>query len=129
MMCKNGRLVRAWRGVEFSAEMGSDSQEGAGQVLGCFEVEQEPLVVFGGHIRRRIRPMPECPCCGGPMVERSSRFGLFWGCRKYPKCKGTRERPRNKQERQELGEKAANRAVRALHRAMFLPVVWRANIK
>jgi DNA topoisomerase-1 len=35
--------------------------------------------------------MPEkaCPSCGEPMVVRRSRFGkLFYGCSKYPKCKG-----------------------------------------
>ena len=35
--------------------------------------------------------MPEklCPNCGSAMVVRRSRFGkLFYGCSKYPKCKG-----------------------------------------
>lgn len=32
-----------------------------------------------------------CPDCGGPMVSRSSKFGVFWGCKAYPKCKGTRD--------------------------------------
>lgn len=35
--------------------------------------------------------MPEktCPECGEPMVVRRSRFGkLFYGCSKYPKCRG-----------------------------------------
>ena len=35
--------------------------------------------------------MPEklCPNCGSTMVVRRSRFGkLFYGCSKYPKCKG-----------------------------------------
>jgi DNA topoisomerase-1 len=32
-----------------------------------------------------------CPECGGPMVLRHSRRGPFLGCKKYPKCKGTRE--------------------------------------
>lgn len=31
-----------------------------------------------------------CPDCGGPMVPRNSSRGKFWGCKKYPKCKGTR---------------------------------------
>ena len=30
-----------------------------------------------------------CPECGAPMVVRRSRFGkLFYGCSKYPKCRG-----------------------------------------
>jgi DNA topoisomerase-1 len=32
-----------------------------------------------------------CPECGGPMVARPGRRGPFLGCKKYPKCKGTRE--------------------------------------
>lgn len=31
-----------------------------------------------------------CPVCEGPMTPRSSQYGKFWGCNKYPKCKGTR---------------------------------------
>ena len=34
-------------------------------------------------------PEKECPECGSPMVVRRSRFGkLFYGCSKYPKCRG-----------------------------------------
>jgi DNA topoisomerase-1 len=33
-----------------------------------------------------------CPNCGGEMVLRSGRGGTYFlGCKKYPKCKGTRE--------------------------------------
>ncbi len=32
-----------------------------------------------------------CPECGGPMKVRPGRRGVFLGCAKYPKCKGTRE--------------------------------------
>ncbi|MCY4244088.1 MAG: topoisomerase DNA-binding C4 zinc finger domain-containing protein, partial [Gammaproteobacteria bacterium] len=38
---------------------------------------------------------PSCPVCGGGMVERQVRKGAnkgkpFWGCPKYPKCRGMR---------------------------------------
>lgn len=39
-------------------------------------------------------PVPEnvkCPHCEGPMVSRSSKYGTFWGCKKFPQCKGTRD--------------------------------------
>lgn len=29
-----------------------------------------------------------CPNCGAPMVLRTSKYGEFYGCSKYPKCKG-----------------------------------------
>ncbi len=32
---------------------------------------------------------PKCPRCGSKMVRRSGKFGEFWGCLKYPLCKGT----------------------------------------
>jgi len=30
-----------------------------------------------------------CPECGARMVLRNSRFGLFFGCTKYPECRAT----------------------------------------
>ena len=44
-------------------------------------------------------PVPECPECGKPMRQRITRSGeksgkSFWGCTRYPKCKGTREMQR-----------------------------------
>lgn len=38
-------------------------------------------------------PAPVCPRCGEPMVLRTSRKdgNHFWGCSKYPKCKGTKQ--------------------------------------
>lgn len=31
---------------------------------------------------------PKCAECGSPMELRNSRFGKFWGCTKFPMCKG-----------------------------------------
>lgn len=43
----------------------------------------------------------KCPDCGGDMVSRKSQYGVFWGCKDYPKCKGTRDSMgRSKAERQ-----------------------------
>lgn len=33
--------------------------------------------------------MIACGDCGSPMVLRNSRFGQFYGCTKFPACKGT----------------------------------------
>lgn len=30
-----------------------------------------------------------CPECGSTMVLRDSKYGLFYGCSNYPKCKAT----------------------------------------
>lgn len=34
-----------------------------------------------------------CPDCGGPMLLRTNRQNgdKFWGCAKYPNCRGTRD--------------------------------------
>ncbi len=32
-----------------------------------------------------------CPLCGSSMQRRSGRYGKFWGCSRYPSCKGTRK--------------------------------------
>ena len=34
---------------------------------------------------------PECPVCKGEMIKRKGSKGEFWGCSKYPNCKGTRQ--------------------------------------
>ena len=28
-----------------------------------------------------------CPRCGGNLVLRNGKYGDFWGCSNYPKCK------------------------------------------
>jgi restriction system protein len=35
---------------------------------------------------------PDCPNCGAPMIKRTNRRSheAFWGCPKYPSCRGTR---------------------------------------
>jgi len=33
---------------------------------------------------------PDCPQCDHPMRKRRSARGEFWGCSRYPECKGTR---------------------------------------
>jgi len=35
---------------------------------------------------------PSCPKCGASMVVRTSKYGQFYGCSRYPSCKGTRSR-------------------------------------
>jgi len=43
----------------------------------------------------RPDPIPPCPQCGAPLVLRTAKTGKnaghqFWGCSKYPACKGLR---------------------------------------
>lgn len=33
----------------------------------------------------------KCPECNGDMISRTGKYGVFWGCKKFPECKGTRD--------------------------------------
>lgn len=51
------------------------------------------------NLRRNHAPVndaddtPHCPACGGLMVTRTNKRdgSTFWGCPKYPQCRGTRQ--------------------------------------
>ena len=36
----------------------------------------------------------KCPFCGGELTLRNGKYGRFWGCSNYPKCKFTRPEER-----------------------------------
>lgn len=36
-------------------------------------------------------PLGKCPQCGGNLIERKSKFGKFYGCSNYPKCRFTKK--------------------------------------
>ncbi len=48
------------------------------------------LVSQGGQQRVNIRipPTPSCPLCSGKTRLRKGQKGDFWGCQRYPDCKG-----------------------------------------
>jgi len=49
---------------------------------------------------------PMCPECDGPMISRKGQFGTFWGCKKYPICRGTRDSEgKSKEDRRREKEK------------------------
>jgi hypothetical protein len=37
-----------------------------------------------------LAAVPLCPKCSVPMKLRSGRYGQFWGCTRYPRCRSTR---------------------------------------
>jgi DNA topoisomerase I len=51
-----------------------------------------------------------CPECGKPMVARDGRYGTFYGCIDYPKCKGIRNVQHRLMYRTEDGEVAPFRS-------------------
>jgi len=54
-------------------------------------------------IRKQIEDTnPICPKCGAVMTEREGRYGKFWGCTGFPKCKGTRKDPESSKRKKKL---------------------------
>lgn len=51
----------------------------ASQALEATKLDDAPATSVG--------PALHCPACGKPMVVRRSKFGEFWGCSGYPKCR------------------------------------------
>lgn len=47
-----------------------------------------------GDFRAKQSKQPRCPDCGAPLRLRNGRYGDFWGCTRYPKCRYTRNIPR-----------------------------------
>lgn len=31
----------------------------------------------------------KCPCCGADLIIRNGKYGMFWGCSKFPVCRFT----------------------------------------
>lgn len=45
---------------------------------------------WGNGANAQNQHIPSCPRCNSLMVSRWSHRGSFWGCSRYPQCKGTR---------------------------------------
>lgn len=52
--------------------------------------------------------VPTCPKCGAGMVKRSGQYGDFWGCSRYPNCRGTRPYVKKGHEADKAPELAAS---------------------
>lgn len=44
-----------------------------------------------GSATRKKASEGSCPTCGSRMVRRTGRYGPFYGCSRYPRCRGTRQ--------------------------------------
>lgn len=54
--------------------------------------KNEAAVVNGSENENPNKPQNvKCPDCGGEMISRKGQYGTFWGCKKYPDCRGTRD--------------------------------------
>lgn len=43
----------------------------------------------GKNPKSAVKSSVKCPLCGGFMVPRTGKNGVFWGCSNYPDCKMT----------------------------------------
>lgn len=75
--------------VEYDGKYMKDSQRWTTRVLG-WETRLHERIHSACTLIRDIEYSPRCPNCGGPMVIRSGVHGKFYGCLKFPRCRGTR---------------------------------------
>lgn len=58
------------------------------------EVQVKPSIRKADLFKQPVATNPECQLCGSAMIKRKARKGAnagneFWGCSKYPACRGT----------------------------------------
>lgn len=74
------------------AEFYGISTAGAHRALNDCRMNQQVFEKLAGELDgstgRKIE-MKSCPVCGQPLKKRSGRFGEFWGCTGFPKCRYT----------------------------------------
>lgn len=69
------------------------STAGAHRALNDCVMNQKCYEELGKILEQRRKTNPEiiCPKCGSEMVKRSGKFGEFYGCGDFPRCRGTRK--------------------------------------
>lgn len=69
------------------------STEGAHRALNDCVMNQKCYEEMGKRMKAAESQTDEeelCPRCGGQLIERNGRFGPFYGCGNYPRCRYTR---------------------------------------
>ena len=73
----------------------SSGEKSKSDILTPFWKNFEPIVLKATREINKDKPAPEivngivCPKCGSPVVIRNGKYGQFYACSKYPKCKWT----------------------------------------
>ena len=91
-----------YRLTDVAAHFGIDTQ-GAHRALKDCDMNRQCYECMGRVLESRAQSMggdasgggdsaPEesCPNCGGVLVKRKGKFGAFWGCSSFPRCRYTR---------------------------------------
>ncbi len=79
MVYKNGRFGRFLACPNYPACKNTKAVDKDGNVV----EKEEPKQVLAGF---------KCEMCGGEMLERRGRFGIFYACENYPECKNTKQK-------------------------------------
>lgn len=76
---------------DISAYFGIDTA-GAHRALNDCIMNQKCYEKMGVLLAEQMQQHPEliCPECGGVLKKRNGRFGEFWGCGNFPRCRFTR---------------------------------------
>ena len=81
--------------IEFARTKPIELVAGAELVRLIGEVQTQPKVETAS-TAPKLSTEPSCPTCNSPMAMRTAKRGKsagsqFWGCSRYPKCRGTRQ--------------------------------------
>ena len=66
---------------------------GAHRALNDCVMNQQCYEALGKILQKMRQSQPEilCPKCGSDMVKRNGKYGEFYGCSNFPRCRGTRK--------------------------------------
>ncbi len=91
-----------YRLTDLAAHFGIDTQ-GAHRALKDCDMNRQCYECMGRILGSRAQSMggnasgsrasateESCPNCGGALVKRKGKFGAFWGCSSFPRCRYTR---------------------------------------
>jgi DNA topoisomerase-1 len=93
--------------ITFTAQMENDLDKIAEKEKEWTEVCKEFYSPFSKNLEKKYKEVSKkditgketkkiCPKCGSPLVERLGRFGRFYACSKFPKCRYTESLQENK---------------------------------
>lgn len=93
--------------IKFTSKMEEDLDKVAEKEKDWIEVCQEFWTPFSKNLEEKYKEVQKkeitekatekkCPECGAPILERLGKFGRFYACSKFPKCRYTESLPENK---------------------------------
>jgi len=78
-------VLKLLEGIDYKIEWISGEENHEADNL-----SREPLIKAGIIKPEAEQQKEKCPKCNGYLIERSGKFGQFYGCSNYPKCQYTK---------------------------------------